>query len=379
MTTTTATTRQARFMANNFLGDDVLVRATSEATGYGVENIYSPLRSEVWKADGYFVITSSNCKLYFDDGSARTATVPTGAYTPATLATAIAAAVVSSGASATVVASAYSTAPYVWQLVFSTSVTLTLSTSTDAIWDTLGFTGSTDRTAATFVADAARAHTYEQITVNFGIPRAVTFFAAIAEVDQVLSLSQAATVTLMASNVDDWESPALSVDLTRDDRGLFNFQDSASSYEYEYWALRIVDRENVLGSAGIKIGHVYLGDHVTFATRSNVGIGFTEVDQDPSTVQDSDGGQRWARERTMRRRWQGLSAGLLAAADRRELRRIFRAVGISRPFYFSLDPMLSYSEALSESTAYGMIDGDPKWPHVIRDVYGLEFDLVEAA
>lgn len=373
----TAATPQARFMANNFIGDDILIRATSAASGFPAANVYDPLRSRVWKAAGYFAITASNGTFYFNDGSARTATVPAGAYTQATLATAIAAAAVASGATATVVASAYSTAPYIWQLVFNTSVTLTLSSTSNAIWDVLGFTGSTNRTGTTFRADAARAHTYEQLTFNFGSPRAVTFAGLIGPISEALSLSASAVVTLMASNVDSWDSPAASWTLPRADAGVFSFVDSDAP-EYEYYALRIVDRENVLGSAGIKIGHLYLGDHTTLTT-SNVGIGWTKQVVDPSTVQRSVGGQRYVNRRSKYRVFRGMTMGLIEASERRTIEQTLHDVGVGVPFYLSIDPTLAVSAELPELTFCGALSSDPNVKHVIRDRYSIDFDVEECA
>jgi len=374
----TATTTAIRICTNNFIGDDILSSATSTASGYDVANLYNPYRSKLWKSAGYFKITSSNCTFYFNDGSARTATLNTGDYTYATLITEIAAAAVRAGASATVVASADATAPYFWKLTFSTSVTLTLSTSTNAIWTTLGFTGSTNRTGTTFVADAAAAHSYEQITWNLGAARAPTFFGMIWPIDEVCPLSTSATLTLMASNIDSWDSPALSVTLTRGDMGVFEWLDSQSNTEYEYWALRITDPTNAAGAAGIKIGYAYLGDHTTLATRANVGIGFSKSWADESTVDAADGGQQWAREVPKRRKFKGTGIGLLDASDRYDWEQALFNVSKTRPFFVSLDPALEVSDDAAEYTLFAYLDGEPTWQHVIRDIYSLSFDLVEA-
>lgn len=373
----TATTLPARFMANNFLGDDIVISATSEATGYPVENIYDQLRSRPWVSAGFFAITSENCKLYFNDGSARTATLYTGNYTAATLATEIAAAVVRSGASATVVASAYSTAPYVWQLTFSTSVTLSLSSGSDDIWDTLGFVGSTDRVSTVFVADAARAHTYEQLTFNLGVARTPTFLGLIGAIDEILSISSSAVVTLMASNLDSWSSPAVTVTMTRTDYGVKEWLDSQTSLNYEYFALRIVDRENALGTAGISIGYLYLGDHETLTT-SNIGIGWSKEYVDNSVVMTSRDGTRFANTQPKFRSFRGVAAGNMLAAERRELEQFFYDLGISQSFFVSFDPALEVSADVDELTLFAHLPTEVIFTHVIRDYMSMRVEIEES-
>jgi hypothetical protein len=373
----TATTAKARFMANNFLGADIPLTATSEATGFPVENVYHSVRSKVWRGAGHFEITASNGTFYFNDGSARTAVVPPGGYTIATLATAIAAAAVAAGASATVVASAYSTAPYIWQLVFNSSVTLTLSSTTNAIWDVLGFTGSTDRTGTTFRADAARAHTHEIVQAHFGAPMTPTFFAAIGAIDEACPASENAVWTLMFNNIPSWSAPPVSVTLERSDAGFFAFLDSLATTTYEYAALKIVDRENVLGTAGAQVGHLYIGDHTTL-TSSNIGIGFTKSFVDRSEVQRSLDGTRYSNLRPKYRSFRGFGVGLIDAAERRELEQLFFDLGVGESFYLSIDPALEVSESLEEMTFYACIPSEPTIRHEIRDRYSIDFDVEEA-
>jgi hypothetical protein len=371
-----ASTPSARFMANNFVGADVSLSATSAASGYPLTNVYDPDRSVPWKAAGHFKITSANSAFYFNDGSARTANVTPGNYTAATLATAIAAAAVSSGATATVVASAYSTAPYVWQLVFSTSVTLSLNTTTNAIWDTLGFTGTTARSGTSFRADAARAHTHEQITIGIGIPIAPTFLAAIAPVDEVFGASNSATYTLMGNNVDSWDSPPVSVSLTLNDAGVFAFIDSLANSTYEFWALKIVDREHVSGTAGVRIGHLYLGDHITFTT-ANVGVGWSKLQADPSMISQSRSGKRFSNRKPKKRVFEGLTSRYVVADERREFEQMIYDVGIDTPFYASLDPMLLQCDDLAEWTVYGHMTNGTRSLHILRDLFSITVEIEE--
>jgi len=377
----TATTTNARFMANNFIGDDIVISSTSESGSYPLTNLLTTRRDELWKAGGYFEIDSTNNKLYFNDGSARTATIASGGYSPSGLITAIAAAVVASGSSVTCTASAYLTAPYIWQLVFSSSVTLSLSSTSAAVWDTLGFTGSTDRTGTTFVADAARAHTYEAITWNLGVARTPTFFGAFAEHARTLSLSQGATLTLQASNLDSWASPPLSVSLTRDDRGIFEFLDSQSTSDYEYWRLKIVDRTNALGSAGISLGYVYLGDHFVMPEFCNLGSGYELTYTDLSTMTQARTGARYFSKLPRVRSWSGLSVGVFRdATQRRVFEQLVYDLGQSEAFVLSLDPALEVSSSLAEQTFLARLNGDTvPFRHIFGTNFAVSLGAVEVA
>jgi hypothetical protein len=363
-------------MANNFVGETELVSTTSEAVGYPVENLFNPIRSKTFRFAGNYTITASNGTFYFNDGSARTAVVPPGSYTATTLATAIAAAAVTAGATATVVASAYSTAPYVWKLTFNISVTLTLSTSTNAIWGVLGFTGSTDRTGTAFVADAARAHTHEQLTFYFGAPLSPTFVAMIGAIDEAFALSDTAVVSFMMSNINEWTSPPVNVTLSRTDAGIFAFLDSLASTAYEYGAIKIVDRENVAG-AGIEIGHLYIGDHETVTT-SNVGIGWKRTHTDQSRSQRSLNGTKYVAALPKYREFTGLAIGNIDPSEIEDIEQTIFDVGTSRPFYVSLDPMLEVSTSLEQLTLYAYLKSDGDIVHRIRDIYSIAIDIEEA-
>jgi hypothetical protein len=74
---------------------NVAITASSSNTEFPVSNIQSTIRSKIWRSAGNFVIDTTNNKIDFKNtggGSVITATVTPGTYTPATLPTAIQAA-----------------------------------------------------------------------------------------------------------------------------------------------------------------------------------------------------------------------------------------------------------------------------------------------
>lgn len=370
----TATTRQIRFMTNNFIGDDILSIPTSEKSNiyYPVENLFDQRRAKPWVSGGHYEITSTNNKIYFNDGALKTATVPIGHYTAATLKTAVDAAF--AGA---MTLDYVSSSPMHFKLIGAISGTLVLSTTSNAMWSTLGFTGTTDRVGNTFEADAPRNHTVERIVWDLGLPRIPTFFGAVDRIDQPWSLSNAATITLKANSINDWSSAPFILTLTRTDAGAFAFLDSIAEREYRYWALEIIDTENPGGTDAIRLGCAYLGDHIT-TTTSNIAIGFEKSYIDPSTVQMSESGVIYANRLTPYRAYRSAETRYLEASERRSWEQAFYDAGTTKAFFVSLDPMLEVSDDIEEYTFYARFEQAPTFRHVIRDLYTVNFNLVEA-
>ena len=72
----------AKFSFNNFV-DSTLSASSAEST-YPASNLYSGIRSKVWKAAGLFEISASNNKVYING---TTYTLTAGSYTVTTLIT----------------------------------------------------------------------------------------------------------------------------------------------------------------------------------------------------------------------------------------------------------------------------------------------------
>ena len=79
------TTRNCRirFMDNNYAMKPTITTSYSSqlSSTYAFSNSLDEFRSKVWRTAGFFEITSSNNKLYINDGSNKTATITAQNYT----------------------------------------------------------------------------------------------------------------------------------------------------------------------------------------------------------------------------------------------------------------------------------------------------------
>jgi hypothetical protein len=221
-------------MADNYAAlSTATVTGSSALASFPVANSVNVLRYKQWVPAGNFEITTSNNKLYFDDGAAKTATITAASYTPATLATEIQTQMNSVGSNWTVT---YDTSTYKFNLVNSTTACeLTITSTTNAIWSTIGFTGAADISkgiGVDFVPDAIRCHTTEWLKVDMAVPTQMDFIALIGALNEASTLSSTATVVLEGNTTDVWTSPAFSKSLSLDSQGAMQFLDDESSRTY---------------------------------------------------------------------------------------------------------------------------------------------------
>jgi len=371
----TALTKQPRFMGNNFTtASSSTVTVSSEAALFPASNLQNTQRYKHWSPEGNFEITTSNYKMYYvEDTFAQTITLTTGSYTGATLAAEIQSKMVGS----TFTVTFDSTNLFTITKTDGGTLDLTVSNTLFAIWDVIGFTGSTDLTGSTaYTSDSIRIHTSETIDWDLGSDIKCTFFALIAKRENEFTLTSSAVITLEADSIPIGASPALALTLTRGSEGVFEFLDSNTDHTYRYWKLTIVDRENPLGSSGIKIGVAYLGDHITLSSRG-MEKGFKKTQIDPSLKNTSESGATYYKIKNRYTRFSSLTMPFLTAVDRKAIEQFFYDHGNFKPFFLSMDPMLSASTDLQELTKYVKFDGDPSVTHIKTDVYTIQFNARE--
>lgn len=376
----TTRARSIRFGDNNFVTDlgASAVSVASEMTNFGKSNLTTSQRSQVYRPNGNFTIDSSNNSLYINDGSDKTITLTSADYS-------------GGSALASHVQTQLNASSSNWTCTYSSSTrkfTISRSSGTDslrftqttnAVWDTMGYTTASDTSASTAgTSDESRNHTDEHITVDLGTAVDIQEFHIIGPLSEVFSFSSSGTYTLMGNTADSWASPALSITVNRESGGFHYYLDGETgSTEYRYWRFKWVDRTNTVGPQGFKIGHFYLGDYNTVTT-TNVGPGLTKTYEDPSERFESDGGALYFRSKTKRRVFDNMSIGLIEASERRTLETMFETLGIETPFYLCLDPLNNVSDNLSEVTMYCRFASEPRFQSIIRDIYTMGFSVVEA-
>lgn len=365
-----------RFMDNN-VAEAGSITASSTLSGTSASNLFNDNRYKAWKPSGQFLIDSTNQELYINDGGDVTVSITNGSYaTPAALATQIQTDLNAASSNWTV-AYDLSGGTYKFTISNTGSVTLRYSQTTNAIWDTLGYTGAGDTTATSFVADEQRNHTEEYLVIDMGTAQQMEFFALLGPSGEPFQVNSSATIKLQANGVDSWASPPLDLTLTWDDQGIMRFFDDQSSLpSYRFWRVYVQDKQNALGPQGVSYSHLYLGTYETITLRG-MSNGFIKKVIDPSSEFISSGGARFYNQRTQYLEISSLGLNFLEATERRNLEQMSYNLGKTNSFYLSLDPTLCASTELQELTRYVRFTDTPVFAHVKSDIYSMRFSVRE--
>lgn len=353
-------TGKARFCFNNWL-DSTSIEVSSEQALYPGTNLVNSIRSRVWKANGLFEITALNNTVYVN---ASSFTVPVGNYTFATLATAFAAA--SGGFALTLTRITGDKA----RITSGSSITFKLSTSTNAIWSTLGFVTTSDYTGLTVTADDRAFHSSEWIKVDMGIAQECNFAALIGKNGEPFQINPSASVRLQANNVDSWVSPNYDAAMEVDFKGAFIAPNSPGSHRY--WRMKIVDPSNDSVQAAVAyIGTAYI------PSNTNIATGFTRSSQDLSIRAYSESGTLYVDERPKVATLTSMQMQLLKDDDLYDAEQLMYDLGVNEPFFLCIDPSSAVSSKLSDMTHYVALDGPAQFQHVIGGYYNSSFQLRE--
>lgn len=367
-----------RFMANNLAALAVNdFSFSSETTGFEAENALNNFRSSTWKPGGYFEITSSNNTLYINDGSNKTITITASstAYTSAALLATEIQTKLNASSSGWTVTYDNSLGTYKFTISHTTSATLRLSVTTNSIWDTIGYTSTTDQVGTSFVANEQRNHTFEFFNFDFGYQASIAFIGMIGSISSSFGLSHSAVVTLEGNNIDLFTSPPFSITLTVTDKGVFNFNDTDDDARYRFWRLRFTDKYNPAGP-GIEIGNIYLGSYQTLEGR-NISTGFIDELVDPSTSSESEAGVIYFDRRTKYTKFSGLSLRYLENDDRLVVKDVFNTVGKTEPFYISLDPLSTLNDDITEFTKFVVFVDEPQYTNMGANRFSTNLNVRE--
>ena len=366
-----------RIMENN-LAELISASVTysSQLTDFPFSNAINKFRSKVSKFSGQFEITTANQGMYFTDVTDKAIGLDVGSYkTPELMAAHIQTKLNASTSDWTVTYDR-SGETYKFKIENIRDVKLKFSVTTNTVWDTLGYTSTVDITAKIHIADEQRNHTSEYAIFDLGYNAPITFFGCIGPLDQAFSISKSAVIKLMGNNLDDFDNPALSVNLVVTDDGILKFLDLIySDTGYRYWKFEIVDKYNPTGPDGISIGHIYLGDHIDFNTKIKTGFGTKQVD--PSDVTESESGALYFDTKQKYNVFDGTELTNLARADKDKFKKLFNQVGKTTPFYASLDHDNDVSDEINEFTKYVIFSREPGFRHIVRDIFSISLALRE--
>lgn len=357
---------KVRFMDNNLCCDATL-SASSTTSGFPVDNLKDENRTKFWKAAGNFEIDSDNENLYIDDGAPKTVVITNGQYlTGSALATQIETDLNAASSGWTV---SYSTSTYKFTISHATA-TLKFSTTTDAIWDDIGYTGAADVVlSGALEADEVRIHTCEWILVSTSVAGwDVGFVGLITQLGQVMSMSDGSTTKIQANNVDVWDSPPIDLDFDRNDQGYLCFAEISN---YKYVRIKFNDRTNSNGPTAVSASYLYVGNYLTFTT-TNIARGFQKQLVDPSDIQETQSGRRYFNQRTLYERFNNLQIQLPERSERLTFQQFVYDFGLTNPFFISIDPGLKISDELVELTKFVYFDPLPTIDHVFLDRYNIQ-------
>lgn len=360
-----------RFAYNNIAAStSATLTASTENSPTVVENLVTENRHEYWQTAGNsFPIDGNTNTIHINDGSVKAVTIAESDYTSGTTL-------------ASTIQTALNAASSGWTVSYSSNrftmahatATMLLSNRTDAIWDAIGFESTSDSTVS--VTGSVRYHWYEFIKADLGAAHEITFISLVHPTDITWPVSTSGTITIEANSVDDFEDPALSVALEHGDYGAFVFIDDQVSTNYRYWRVKISDPTNPGGGKAIKLGHLFIGDHVTPVNR-NMARGFRFSWVDPSIKTRSLNGNVTVNSRPKYRVYSGCNIPFLTGTDYTALRDFIEEVGQSTPFYFIPDYTKSVFSTLGEQTVFCRFLSEPSITHVKSNTYSIGFELEE--
>jgi hypothetical protein len=330
-----------RILDENYLFDSAtLISGLSEDSAFPASNLSRYFRSKVYRSSGYFKITTANQWIDWKDtsgGTVRSAAVPAGTYSPAALATQIAASMGLVGDN--VYTATYSTATGRWTIASSgTYLSILFSSGTNAgssIGSTIGFSAGTDQTGAlTYTSPAIAIHTEEAVILDLGQPVAIDSFAMLFEPEAGHKFTNSAVIKLQANATKDFSAPSVNLTLSFDDTYETFTQFFTSDQTYRFWRISIVDPSNPW--LYVEVPKVLICKATTLADNPQIGFGLTL--NDLSSVQKNAYGNRYSDEypsqRTMKFDYQYLSD-----ADVETLYKIYAKLGGVVPLACAADPL----------------------------------------
>jgi hypothetical protein len=355
----TVSNQNARFCFNNWL-DGGAFTSTPAQSDYPASNLYDPIRSKLWKAASIFEITSTTNKIYING---NTYTLTPGNYGIESLADHIEAIIAAEGISISIDQS------YKFKFTKVTPFTFNLSNQAYAVWDILGFFGTTDRTGTILRSDEQRFSTGVWFKVDLGLPQIADFSAIIPEANQVFTM-RTSRIRLQGNNLDTWDNPPVDLDYEVGDEGAFIAPNNVQPCRF--WRIFIDDKKNQYIEAAV----AYLGSSV-IPTNTNIAVGFTRSREDLSVRLLSESGALYVDRRPKQLAISGMSVQFLKDDELIEMEQLFYDLGVEKPFFLCMDPRNNVSSKLAQMTHYLSVTSPLQLQHVLRGYYNLSVEMRE--
>jgi len=357
------------------------ITATSEDSNFPATNIANPLRGKHWRSGGYYVINSSNKYIDFKDssgGSELTATLTEGNYLRADLITQIEYQMALVGAQTYTVTYGSGTGKFTITTDGADLELLTNSgsNSANAIWEDLGYDTSADYNSSTSHTGSSIAiHTEETLIIDLKAgfsSTPVNSVAILFDPNRGNQFSESATITLVANNTKNFNSPAVSQTLTFDEEHGVALHFFSSDQTYRYWGIKIVDPSNA--NLSVELSTVLLSEATTLT--QNPDIGFTTTQEDQSKIDRNDYGYEYFDIYPQAREYD-FDFSVMTYAELEVLWEIYDRLGNTEPLAIAIDT----DEELFDKDRmfmYGRFSGSIKPKHLIVNYFDYSLSIREA-
>lgn len=361
--------------------DTVEISATSEDSNFPADNITNPLRAKMWRSGGYFVIGSTNKYIDFKDliaGSEITATLTEGNYQREDLETQISYQLGLAGGQT--YTTSYGTGTGKWTITSNGSEFQLLSNTgtnqANSVLTTLGFDTTTDYTGAvTYTGSTIALHTEEILIVDLKAGYSATpinSFALTFDKNRGNQFTESATITLVANDTKNFDSPAVSQSLTVDEDFDVALHFFTSNQSYRYWGVKIVDPENP--NLAVELSTLLFSQATELS--QNPDIGFSTTQEDQSKVDRNDYGYEYYDLYPQAKEYE-FNFSVMTYSEMDTLWAMFDKLGNTEPMAIAID----IDEDLFDRDRmflYGRFDGSIKPKHLIVDYFDYSLAVREA-
>lgn len=359
---------ETRMMYINSLNYGTVVYAPDGETGFPVADVIKDSRTAMYIPKNIFKVVSTNKNFIYNIGAGNVnVTLTEGSYTSTALA-----AHIQTMIGGTFLVEYLQTAGLF--RIKNTGTNFTLLTTIDLpFWDLIGFdvVGNLSGVSGTwYTATRIRRNTGFELKYDLGGAADCAFFALLGERNKTFCLTSQAQVNLRLSNIDDYATADININVTPTIDGCFTFMDSLNPTPfYRYVWITIIDRENPLEN--VIFSQLFLGGYVAWYNRTiNNGFGLSYVDKSLRT--ESVSGALFFEKYPKYPYLTGLTIAYLTRAQLDLLQQTWFDLGKSQHFYLSLDSGHMNAD-LSQLTWYGVFDSDPQITNVAPRYYNASF------
>lgn len=370
-----------RLYTFNYADENILANYlfSSEQTAFPVTNAFNfQRRSKVWRSNGYWVITTSNNILIFREttGVDLTASIAPGTYTSTdSFLQAIEDAMNLSGASTYTVTMDNLKIKIASDLSGGGNIFgLRLSGSTIA--STIGLTTvRADSATSYYVMDEIIITQEEWITFDMGVGTNPDALIMIDQRNKSIQIPPTGTVKLEGNDTSNFSSPQFSYTIPYDSEVFSYLTDNGiATTQYRYWRVHF-NAACCIPNGYVQLGALFLGNYWSISRgRSQFPLSNEYIDR--SELFFSESGQSFNDIKETTAKF-SVTFSALQKADIEYFDDFFDLVGVSKPFFVSMDTAAAFSSDYRRRIILCKFDSPPTWTLDSPDNFTMELILRE--